>query len=58
MSMFELIVVPVNPLVPSAYPPRVILEAEKEEQVKEWFKDAQEQQGQYVGCVINSIRKM
>lgn len=57
MSVFELIVVPDNPLLPSAYPPRVLLEAEKEEQVRQWFKEAQDA-GQYGGCVVNAIRKM
>jgi hypothetical protein len=56
MSVFEVIVVPDNPLMPSAYPPRVLLEADKEEQVAAWFKEAQEA-GQYAGCHVHSAKK-
>jgi hypothetical protein len=56
--MFEVIVVPDNPLMSMAYPPRVIVEAENEEQVKTWFKEAQEQGGQYPACHLLSVKKV
>jgi len=55
--MFEVIIVPDNPMMAMAYPPRLIVEAENEEQVRAWFKEAQEQ-GQYSGCHLNSIKKV
>ena len=58
MKTFEAIVVPENPMMPSAYPPRVLLEGETEESVREWFKEAKEQGGQYVGCRLLSVREV
>lgn len=57
MKRYELVVVPDNPLMPMAYPPRVILEAETVEQVSAWFKEAQDQ-GQYAGCRVLSVKEM
>lgn len=55
--MFEAIVVPDNPLLPMAYPPRVLLEAQESAQVDVWFKEAQEQ-GQYAGCHLLLVRQV
>ena len=55
--MFEVILVPDNPMVATAYPPRLIVEAEIEEQISQWFKEAQEQ-GQYQSCHLCSVKKL
>ena len=52
MKRFEVVIVPDNPMMPSTYPPRLVVEAEGEEQVRAWFKEAKEQGGQYAGCHI------
>ena len=57
MQKFEVIIVPDNPMLAMAYPPRLIVEAETDEQIKGWFKEAQEQ-GNFVGCHINGIKKV
>lgn len=57
MNKYELIVVPDNPLMPSAYPPKAIIEAENEAKITEWFKEAQDA-GQYAGCHIHSVKKV
>lgn len=55
--MFEIIVVPDNPMMSMAYPPRVIVEAESEEQARAWFKEAQDA-GQYPACHVHSVKKL
>ena len=61
MKLFEAVMVPDNPLMSMAYPPRVLLEVSEDNQidgilqVKAWFKEAQEQ-GQYAGCSLLSVR--
>lgn len=57
MKRFEIIMVPDNPLMPSTYPPRVIVDGENEEQVLVWIKEAKEQ-GQYVGHHLYAVSEL
>lgn len=55
MIIYEAIIVPDNPMLPSPYPPVVLLESETLDQIKQWFKEAQEQGG-YQGCHLHTVR--
>ena len=57
MQKYEVIIVPDNPMVAIAYPPRIIVESLSLDQVNVWFKEAQEQGG-YVGCHVHAVNKM